>query len=158
VRIGWLAAPSWLMADLADELRADHRMSAVLDELTLAHLLAHGEFDRHLRRTRQRYRRRRDALIAALDQHLPDATVAGVAAGLHALVELPPGVEEERAVTASRARGIGLAALSELRSGDARMLPSLLLSYAAMPEATIARGVRELALAIGEAAIRAIGA
>jgi DNA-binding transcriptional MocR family regulator len=73
-------------------------------------------------------------------------------------VELPPGVGEARTVAASRARGIGLAALSELRSGDADVPPALLLSYAALSESTIERGVQELSLAIGEAAVRAIGA
>jgi GntR family transcriptional regulator/MocR family aminotransferase len=158
MRIGWLAAPAWLMTDLAAELRADHRMSAVLGELAFAHLLAHGEFDRHIRRTRQRYRRRRDALVSALDRHLPDAAVRGVAAGLHALVELPPGVDEGRAAAGARAHGIGLAALSELRSGDDAVAPALLLSYAALPEAAIQDGVRELALAIGEATVQAVGA
>jgi GntR family transcriptional regulator/MocR family aminotransferase len=158
LRIGWLAVPSWLMTDLAAELRADHRMSAVLEEFALAHLLAHGEFDRHVRRTRQRYRRRRDALVAALDRHLPDARVVGVAAGLHALIELPPDVNEARAVSAARARGIGLAALSELRSGDTPAPPALMLSYAAASEPQIERGVRELALAIGDSEAEAIGA
>ncbi len=158
LRIGWLAAPSWLVADLAAEERADHRMSAVLDELALAHLLAHGEFDRHLRRTRQLYRRRRDALVAAIERHLPRARVVGVAAGLHALVELPPGVDEDRAVAAARARGIGLTSLSELRTGDAAVVPALLLSYAALPEPAIERGIAELAQAVGESSIRAIGA
>ena len=58
LRLGWLAAPPWLITDLTAAQRADHRLGSVLNELALAHLLATGEFDRHLRRTRQRYRQR----------------------------------------------------------------------------------------------------
>jgi GntR family transcriptional regulator/MocR family aminotransferase len=158
LRLGFMSAPQWLMADLVAEQRADHRAGPVLDELAFAHLLARGEFDRHLRRTRRLYRRRRDALVAALGQHIPDARVAGVAAGLHALVELPPGIDEGRAAARARAHGVGLAALSELRAGDGPAAPALLLSYAAVSEPEIERGVRELALAVQEAAAQAVGA
>ena len=40
---------------------------------------------------RLRYRARRDALVTALADDLPEATVHGIAAGLHPTVELPPG-------------------------------------------------------------------
>ena len=116
LRLGWLAAPPWLITDLTAAQRADHRLGSVLNELALAHLLATGEFDRHLRRTRQRYRQRRDVLVEALARDLPDARVTGVAAGLHALVELPAGIEEADAVARARARGIGLVSLAELRA------------------------------------------
>ena len=155
LRLGWLAAPPWLITDLTAAQRADHRLGSVLNELALAHLLATGEFDRHLRRTRQRCRQRRDALMEALARDLPDARVTGVAAGLHALVELPAGIKEADAVARARARGIGLVSLAELRAGDARAAPALLLSYAASSEAEIQRGVRELAHAIGDVEARA---
>jgi GntR family transcriptional regulator/MocR family aminotransferase len=50
LRLGWLAAPPWLITDLTAAQRADHRLGSVLNEVALAHLLASGEFDRHLRR------------------------------------------------------------------------------------------------------------
>jgi GntR family transcriptional regulator / MocR family aminotransferase len=154
LRLAWLGAPAWLVSDLAAEQRADHRQGPVLDELALAGLLARGEFDRHVRRTRRRYRDRRDALVRAVARHLPEARLAGVAAGLHALLELPPGVDEERAAAAARERGIGLAALSELRSGASESPPALLLSYGAVHESAIDRGMRELARAIAPAPAR----
>ena len=43
---------------------------------------------------RVRYRARRDALVAALAEELPEATVHGIAAGLHVTVELPDGLDE----------------------------------------------------------------
>ena len=46
---------------------------------------------------RARYRRRRDALVEALAEALPEATVCGAAAGLHVTVELIDG-DDERAI------------------------------------------------------------
>ena len=45
------------------------RGSPVLEQLAFADFLARGEYDRHLRRMRALYRRRRDALVAALALH-----------------------------------------------------------------------------------------
>ena len=64
-----------------------------------ARLLATGEVDRHLRRTRREYRERRDRLVAALDA-APGCRVGGVAAGLHLLLRLPPGTDEAAVVAA----------------------------------------------------------
>ena len=67
--------PSW---------RAD-RGSAILDQLTFADFLARGEFDRHLRRMRPIYRRRRDTLLEALarapSRLPPDRRVGRVSPG-----------------------------------------------------------------------------
>ena len=42
------------------------RQTGVLDQLALAELIDSGGLDRHIRRSRLRYRRRRDELVAAL--------------------------------------------------------------------------------------------
>ena len=62
---GWWRRPIWSSAIAAAKKLAD-RGSPVLDQLAFADFLARGEFDRHLRRMRPLYRRRRDALLAAL--------------------------------------------------------------------------------------------
>jgi GntR family transcriptional regulator/MocR family aminotransferase len=67
LRLAWLALPPWLLEPVVEAKRlADHHSSA-LDQLVLADLLASGAFDRHLRRCRLGYRRRRDRLGAAVD-------------------------------------------------------------------------------------------
>ena len=46
-----------------------------------ARFLTRGDNDRHLRRMRSHYRSRRDAMLAALAEALPEAEVLGIAAG-----------------------------------------------------------------------------
>ena len=61
----------------------------------LARLLESGRFDRHLRRMRKVYAGKRDALVEALAEHAPTARLTGLAAGFHAVLDLPPGADED---------------------------------------------------------------
>jgi GntR family transcriptional regulator / MocR family aminotransferase len=63
--------------------------SPALPQLVLARLIATGELERHIRAVRKRQRSRRDALLAALHEQLPEALVLGVPAGLHLLITFP---------------------------------------------------------------------
>ena len=104
LRVGWLLLPDELLAPVV-ERKALAGQTPTLDQLALAELIAGGEFHRHLRRMRRRYRDRRDAIVAALAEHLPEARVEGIAAGLHVVAHLPAGTDETRLVAAAyRAR------------------------------------------------------
>lgn len=62
------------------------RNSSAFDQLTLAELITSGAYDRHVRRSRLAYRRRRDRLANALQKQIPHVRITGIAAGLHRLV------------------------------------------------------------------------
>jgi GntR family transcriptional regulator/MocR family aminotransferase len=149
LRIGWLVAPPALLEPILFEKANDDKGTPVLEQLALAILLERGEIDRHVRRSRLVYRQRRDALVAALAQQLPEARIDGVAAGLHVVLRLPDGLDDRSVVAAAARRGIAAVSLSEHRTLPAG--PALILGYGQVAEAAIAAGVRELALAVREA-------
>ncbi|MFJ6573130.1 PLP-dependent aminotransferase family protein [Streptomyces sp. NPDC091292] len=91
LRLGWMVLPARLAAEVAEARVV--RPSGALDQLTLAEFIASGAYDRHVRAMRLRYRRRRDLLVAALAERAPEVRVSGIAAGLHAVLELPAGTE-----------------------------------------------------------------
>lgn len=95
LRLAWLALPDALVEPVARLKQLADTMSPVLDQLTLAELITSGTYDRHVRRCRLHYRRRRDALVAALAEQAPHVRVTGIAAGLHAVLQLPPGAPSE---------------------------------------------------------------
>lgn len=68
--------------------------ASVVDQLTLADFIACGAYDRHVRRMRQSYRRRRDLLVGELARRAPHIRLSGIAAGLHAVLDLRSGSEE----------------------------------------------------------------
>ncbi|MEJ7824631.1 MAG: PLP-dependent aminotransferase family protein [Solirubrobacteraceae bacterium] len=146
--IGWLVLPTPLAHAAGARRAVADRAESLLTQLTLADLVARGDLDRHLRRMRRRYRARRDALVAAVAAELPGAHVAGIAAGLHAVVRMAPGVDEARTVRVAAERGIALDGLAAFRQGEASADPALVLGYANMTEQAITRGVAELARAI----------
>jgi GntR family transcriptional regulator/MocR family aminotransferase len=147
LRIGWLAVPSRLIDAVADEKQLADRAGALVDQHAFAEFLASGELDRHLRRMRGRYRSRRDELVAALADELPEATVEGIAAGLHATVRLPDGDDEDAIAEEAARRRIALETMGEYRGGDGGP-PTLLLGYGQIAEPSIRPGIRALAEAI----------
>lgn len=151
VRLGWLVLPPPLVEPVVARQRQLGGTPAPLDQLVLADLIERGELDRHLRRQRRRYGRRRDALLAALARELPEVAVEGVAAGLHAVLRLPEGVGEAAVVEAARARGVAL-------NGLAHGAPALVVGYANLPEPAAGPAVAALADAIAAARPRVPGA
>ncbi|UGS39249.1 MocR-like pyridoxine biosynthesis transcription factor PdxR [Capillimicrobium parvum] len=145
LRLGWLVAPLALSRALVEHKRHADLGTPLIEQLALAEFVESGELERHLRRTRRRYRARRDALLDALARHLPGVRVQGVAAGLHAVVLLPEGTDEHALVAAAGARGIEIHGLGDQRFEPAGGPPGLILGYAAMPEPAIAAAIAELA-------------
>jgi GntR family transcriptional regulator/MocR family aminotransferase len=139
LRIGWLVAPARHRPALVDAKRFNDLGNAVLPQLVLARLMESGELERHLRLLRGRHRRRRDAMIAALAEHLPGARVHGAAAGLHLTVTYAADVPDAEFAAAALAHGVKCQPLSWHRQSPGR--PGLVLGYAATPPGVIADGV-----------------
>jgi GntR family transcriptional regulator/MocR family aminotransferase len=144
LRLGWMLAPSWLTWELSAGKTIEDAGSEILGQLALADFVARGELDRHIRRMRSRYERRREALLGALARWLPDVVPGQAHAGLFELVRLPAGTNEPMLVRAAIERGVGVEGLS-LHCYESTGAPALLLGYANMAEPAIERGVRLLA-------------
>lgn len=108
LRLGWLVIPDRLVGDVTSAKLLDDRGSPVLDQVVFADFVSRGEFDRHLRRMRPHYRRRRDVLLAALRHRLPDLEPTGISAGMHVTTWLPADVGEMATVAAAARRGLGV--------------------------------------------------
>ncbi len=147
MRLGWALLPSWLAWPLVPVKAIEDGGSEVVGQLALHDFIERGELDRHLRRTRLRYQRRREALGEALARWLPEARFGDGAAGLFELVGLPDGVGEPRVVAAAAERGVGVEGLG-LHRFSVEGPAGLVLGFAGLAEPAIEHGVRLL----GEAA------
>jgi GntR family transcriptional regulator/MocR family aminotransferase len=141
LRLGWVVCPSWLAGTLAEEKAREDRGSPALEQLALATLMESGRFDRHLRRMRASYAKRRIALVGALAMHAPDVALTGLAAGFHAVAHLPGQLAEEHVITAARARSIGLYGMSEHRSSGSPSPAQLVLGFGNLNERSISAGI-----------------
>jgi GntR family transcriptional regulator / MocR family aminotransferase len=146
MRLGWLLPPSWLSWGLISAKAIEDAGSEVTGQLALADFIARGELERHLRRMRLRYARRRAALTAALARELPRWRPQPASGGLHLIASLPPTMDEPTLVAAAARRGVGIEGLS-LHSYTGETAPGLVLGHGALSEPAISRGVQLLRLA-----------
>ena len=146
LRLGWVVAPPPLYERVRTAKRDDDFGSPVLSQHVLARLMTNGGYDRHIRRTRRRYMDRRDALVTALGQQLPDWEVRGRAGGLHVMLRLPSGLDEESVCAAAAARGLAVQGTRAMYGA----LPGpdgLFISYARAPTGVLTEAVQRLAAA-----------
>ncbi|MGH3239566.1 MAG: PLP-dependent aminotransferase family protein, partial [Spirillospora sp.] len=108
MRLAWLVLPAHLVEPVAEAKRLADAHTQSLGQLVLADLIGTHAYDRHVRASRLRYRRRRDLLAAMLRERAPHVRVQGIAAGLHALVLLPDDGPDEPTIM-NRAESVGLA-------------------------------------------------
>ncbi len=109
LRLGWLAADPALVRRLTGSGMLDsgggvHHFTAHV----VAAYVAHGRLDQHVARLRDAYRGRRDALLAALSQHLAAAGCAWQApgGGFFVWLRLPPGIDSAALLPAAEAAGV----------------------------------------------------
>jgi GntR family transcriptional regulator / MocR family aminotransferase len=145
IRLGWIVCPAGLTDAIADGKERADRGSPALDQFALAALIQSGRYDRHLRRMRASYARRRGALLDALGQHAPLVELHGLAAGFHAVAHLPDALSEPAVVAAAGARSVGLYGMSRYRLDGATSPPRLVLGFGNLREGAIARGVAAVA-------------
>ena len=150
LRIGWLVPPPRHRDTVIAAKRYADLGNAVLPQLVLTELMASGELEAHLRMVRQRHRRRRDAMIAAIREHLPAARVHGAAAGLHLTVtfESEPDFADTALAALALERGVKAQPLSWHRQLPGR--PGLVLGYAATTPTDAVDGVVLIAEAYAE--------
>jgi GntR family transcriptional regulator / MocR family aminotransferase len=147
LRLGWLVAPP----DLVDEAERMKLLldisSPALDQLTLAEFLRSGRYDRHVRRARIAYRKRRDSLLAALEKHLPELQIEGIAAGVHLLLRLPPGASDKAISARAERSGVAVTPLSSF-SLDPTAAGGLVIGYGRLHESAVEPAIRALARAV----------
>ena len=148
MRLGWMLPPSWVSWALISAKAIEDAGSETAGQLALADFIARGELERHLRRMRLRYDRRRECFFSALAPRAPGLAPAeggGRAPRAHGL---PDYVDEPALLRPPPGTGVGLEGLS-LHSYTGEGPPGLVLGHAYMAEPAIERGVRLLAEAEG---------
>ncbi len=146
---GWLVARGEWRARLRAALASPFG-PGLIDQLALASFVESGQYDRHLRAGRLRFRRRRDALLAELAVALPAAELSGSAAGLHLLLRLPDGTDPVGVVEAGARRGLRLSAAAPTAVRALSYDACLILGYGNLADAAVADAVRTLAESVRE--------
>jgi GntR family transcriptional regulator/MocR family aminotransferase len=146
LRIGWVVTPPALTPHFLDTKAIADTGTPTLEQLALADFIAAGHLERHARRARNRTAGRRAALLAAVAAELGGrARIRGASAGLHVLLELPAVAARDvsRLRMLCRQRGVGVYPATPFYA-EPPAHAELLLGYAALDEAQIRAGIRQL--------------
>ncbi|WCB94828.1 2-aminoadipate transaminase [Baekduia alba] len=149
------AAPGLRVAAVSARGAAGARLKAarIIDDFFVSGPLQHATLElvstpawrRHLKTLRTELRARRDALVAALGEHLPDWELQTVpAGGLHVWVRLPDGVDDAALTARAVAAGV-LVSPGRPWFAAEPPAPHLRLTFAGAPAPDLAEGVRRLA-------------
>jgi GntR family transcriptional regulator/MocR family aminotransferase len=156
LRIAYIVVPKNLIAALASLVGKSTLRGRSADQLTLASFLREGHFSLHLRRMRRLYQKRRDVLVAALDDALGDlVSIHGHSAGMHLAVRFRDtetfALLDEKISAQALEQGIVVPALSAHLVGKRQHgWCGLMLGYAQVPEEQIPSLVNKLAKIIRE--------
>ncbi|HEY1408310.1 MAG TPA: PLP-dependent aminotransferase family protein [Promineifilum sp.] len=145
LRLGYLVLPESLVAPFTKAKDLVDRGAPTLTQAAVADFLAEGHFERHLRRLRRLYGRKRAVLVGELSSRLGNRVAfSPVAAGLHVMLFAEPQLDESQLVRQAAARGV------RVYGGEPYHLerpapPSVLLGFSGLDEDEIVEGVRRLA-------------
>ncbi|MFE9836929.1 PLP-dependent aminotransferase family protein [Streptomyces sp. NPDC005551] len=149
LRLGWLLVPASLAEEVVERKRTMDLGHPAIDQALLARFLERGDYDRQLRRCQRAYRERRDTLVSALDEHFPGTRVSGIAAGLHAIAELPDRYGPPASFLLEvAAAGVAVRTVADYGTAADDGV-RLVLGYAHLAPARIREGVRVMAEAVG---------
>jgi GntR family transcriptional regulator / MocR family aminotransferase len=148
LRLGYMVVPRGLAQVFKQAKWLMDRHSPSLEQRVLTDFITEGFLERHLRRMRTLYNRRRGALVEALTRHFGDkATVFGESAGMHLVVDLRTRYANAEVIRRAADAGVGISSIEQyyLRRAPANRF---LLGYGGLSEGQIAQGIRRLAEAV----------
>jgi GntR family transcriptional regulator / MocR family aminotransferase len=112
LRLGWMVLPDSLIDAVMEAGGGQQYYVDSLSQLTMADFISSGAYDKHIRRMRMRYRKRRDTLVDALFGF--EVGISGLSAGVNLVLTLPEDTEHAVVRRAGEA-GIALQGLSIMR-------------------------------------------
>ena len=153
LRLGYIVAPPALVEPLVRAKAALDRHNAIVPQMVLADFMAEGHFTRHIKRTRDAYAERREALLRGLAARLPHELVCGPSdAGLDLCVHFRRALDQDRVARLALEQGVEVRPLSyytsRVATAECAVAPGLLLGFSAIAPAHIATGLDLLAKAI----------
>ncbi|MFA7305428.1 MAG: PLP-dependent aminotransferase family protein [Hyphomicrobium sp.] len=150
LRLGYVVVPPELMPAARRYKALMNNGQPWLEQAVLADFMNTGGYARHLRKIRQHYLGKRDALLQALDRNFGQGTTIGAEAGMHMVWRtpnhLPPAPE---IVSRALNCGVGVYDLSPRSAVIACAAPDLdrylMFGYSSLSEKQIAMGIERLA-------------
>jgi len=148
LRVGYLVLPNALAERVVAAATASYITPALLSQAIVYEFLRSGRFEPNLERICGLLRERRDAMIGALERHLPEATWTVPEGGYFVWLDLPDGI----ASADLRAEGVTFVPGTDFFCGPGGE-SALRLAFSYESPSAIEEGVRRLASAVRAAIV-----
>jgi len=150
LRLGWITCPAPLGIPLLRAKMGSDQGDSYFLQVLLYEMIRKGHFTRHLRTSIKEYRKRRDAMCQALDEHLPaGCRYRKPQGGFTIWLELPENIKSMPLLSLARESGVDFVPSSFLMP-DRRDQAALRLSFSRNTIEEIRTGVRILASVIAD--------
>ncbi|MEO8083735.1 MAG: PLP-dependent aminotransferase family protein [Ardenticatenales bacterium] len=144
MRVAWAVGPIEVIRAMTVAKQAADLHSASITQRAIVALFERFDFEAHLALLRAEYGRRCLAMLAALDQYMPDGTNwTHPSGGMFTWVELPGGMRAEDLFEAALAQNIAFVPGSPFYSADKRY-DTLRLNFSNRPPERIDEGMARL--------------
>ncbi len=146
VRVGYLAGPAGEIAKLAKRANETYISPNMLAEAVVLELCRSGGLDRNIAFVQGALRDRRDALVEALREQLPEAEFVVPGGGYFLWLDLAEGTDTAALLAEAKGEGVAFVAGPDfmIEGGE----NSLRLSFASVPPERISEGVARIARAL----------
>ena len=146
LRIGYVVVPRDLLTRFFKARRVIDLTPPIFLQAVLAEFIREGHFARHLRRAREIYRRRRSALVEALEESFGDLLeLRGAQAGMHLAAVLRDGGDDRPISLEALKDGLWVSPLSQFTRDPVASTPrGLVLGYGGVEVDEIPAAVRRL--------------
>ncbi|QBF26386.1 PLP-dependent aminotransferase family protein [Pseudomonas tructae] len=150
LRVGFMLVPANLRGQLLATLQGTGGAVGITEQLGLAEYLANGSFVRYLRQARQAYQQRRDLLLQCLAEQAPGRfTVTGQQAGLHFVLWLPAGSNEQAFCQRAAQQGLHLQPIGSFCQ-QVQLPPAVIIGFTALTSAQLRFAAGKLAALLRE--------
>jgi GntR family transcriptional regulator/MocR family aminotransferase len=149
LRVGYLLADGPIFGRLVRQKRVTDLTTSTLMQRTLDLFVTVGSYQAHLRRSCRAYRQRRDAMLAAIQRHLPaDVQVNPPQGGLFIWLCLPANLSSQRLLPLALEAGVEFAPGGRFFPDPADGARYLRLNFATQAPEAIDQGIQRLGQAI----------
>jgi DNA-binding transcriptional MocR family regulator len=145
VRVGWFVLPADLARQLETRAVDTYISPPFLTQATVHEFVRRGNFEPNVERVSGLLKARRDAMVAAVDEHFPDAPRSRPEGGYFLWLDLPDGVDTAALLGRATEEGVTFVAGRDFFPSGAGGESSLRLAYSYVSPAEISDGIARLA-------------